>query len=99
MPSKPKFRQSFEQQQNNQADASKGFQQQGKDAAKKTDADNRAGYENQQNEGQWGEDRANAGQNTTDTDANNSPVNQSGREVPFEDDTPRADPEKAQANS
>lgn len=100
MPSKPKFRQSYENQQSLRTDT-KAFQQEGKDAAKKTDADNRDGYNNQQNQGQWGEDRANSNQNLSDS--NNRPVNQSGREdrqreVPMQDDTPRPDPEKSQLN-
>ena len=83
MPSQPKFRQTFEQQQAAQNTSMEGFQKQGSNARQ----------ENLQNAGQWGEDRANASQNVTDT--NSRPVNQSGREVPMEDDTPRADPEKA----
>jgi hypothetical protein len=89
MPSQPKFRQNFEQQQLIQPHISKNFQDQGKEAAK---SNNNSGLENQQNQGQWGEDRANADQNLTE--ANNPPVNQSGREVPMQDDTPRNYPER-----
>jgi hypothetical protein len=89
MPSKPKFRQSFEEQQANQAATTKGFQKKGQEASKTTD--NRAGQENQQNEGQWGEDHANTEQNLSD--ANNLPVNQHGR-----DDSTEARPDKPDYN-
>ena len=96
MPSQPKFRQTFEQQQGSQPKTAKGFQDEGKNAEKA----NRTGLENQQNQGQWGEDRANSEQNMSDT--NNKPVSQHGRggdgrgveEVPMENDTPVNFPEK-----
>ena len=95
MPSAPKFRQTFEQQQSAQAASPRNIQ---KDKAQ---IDNADGQENQQNQGQWGEDRANTSQNLSDT--NNAPVNQHGRgddgqrgveEVPMENDTPVNFPEK-----
>ncbi len=99
MPSQPKFRQTFEQQQAAQAHSPRNIQ---KDKAQIDNAsdNNRDGQENQQNIGQWGEDRANISQNLSDT--NNAPVNQHGRggdgrgveEVPMENDTPVNFPEK-----